>query len=131
MEVKGKVTRVLDIMTGTGKTGNQWKKQSFVIELEGNSQYPKSLCIDLWGDNIDQYKMAINEMVNCFIDIESREYNGKWFTNVKAWRIEKLNNDEAGINQDQGDPFKDVPVFPSDPNEKPPAEDSAMDDLPF
>lgn len=52
-------------------------------------QLPQKVCLTIWGDSIDQYKLKAGEEVNASIDIESREYNGKWYTDVKAWKIEK------------------------------------------
>ena len=78
-------------MTGQGKNG-EWKKQEFVIEQEGT--YPKKACISTWGDkvNIDDLAeksiMVEGAMLNVFFDIESREYQGKWFTNLTAWKAE-------------------------------------------
>tara|TARA_Y100000385_G_scaffold289557_1_gene359409 strand:- start:935 stop:1303 length:369 start_codon:yes stop_codon:yes gene_type:complete len=93
MKISGKIIAILPIQEGNSKNG-RWKKQSFVLETEGN--YPKSLCIDLWGDKIDDSNLAIGNMVIAYIELSSREWNGKWFTDVKAWKIQKggslLNN---------------------------------------
>ncbi len=70
---------------GTGKTGNTWKKQEFVLETEG--QYPKKVCISIWGDKHDANLLQVGNTVNVSFDIESREYNGKWYTDVKAWKL--------------------------------------------
>lgn len=87
MEVKGKVVAVLPLQSGTSQTGNQWKKQEFVIETF--AQFPKKICMTLFGDRVDQYPVAIDEEIVANIDIESREYNGRWYTNINAWKIEK------------------------------------------
>ena len=50
MEVTGKITNILAIQSGTGKTGNEWKKQEIIIQTE--EQYPKNICITLWGKSI-------------------------------------------------------------------------------
>jgi len=88
MEITGKVIRVLPTETGQGRNG-EWKKQQFVIEIEAG-QFPKKVCFVLWGaDKIDQAALTEGETVKVFFDIESREYNGRWYTDVKAWRIDK------------------------------------------
>ncbi len=84
MEIKGRVTQILPEQTGEGRNG-QWRKQSFVIEMPGT--YPKSVCFDVWGNNIDAFAIKQDDEIIVSIDIESREYNGRWYTNVKAWKV--------------------------------------------
>jgi len=86
MELAGKVVQVLDVVTGEGKNG-QWKKQDFILELPG--QYQRKVCITLFGDKIEQANLRTGDEVKVEIDIESREFNGKWYTNVKAWKVDK------------------------------------------
>ena len=42
-----------------------------------------------WGDKIDQFNIKQGEMVEVSVDLESREYNGRWYTDVKAWKVPK------------------------------------------
>lgn len=86
MEIRGKVKQLLEEIKGETSRGS-WRKQGVVIEVPGN--FPKSVCVDIWGDNIDAFALKADEEVVAQIDIESREYNGKWFTNVKAWRVDR------------------------------------------
>jgi hypothetical protein len=89
MEIIGKLSELLPEQTGQGKTGNSWRKRSFVIETL-DDQYPKKVCIDAWGDRADSLNtLSMGDELNVSFDIESREYNGRWYTNVKAWKIEK------------------------------------------
>ena len=84
MEIKGKVIQVLETQQGEGKNGT-WLKGGFVIETDG--KYPKKVMIEVWNDNIDTIEpVGINVTVQ--IEAESREYNGRWYTGLKAWRIE-------------------------------------------
>lgn len=85
MEVKGNVIAILPIATGQGKNG-EWKSQDFVIETSGT--YPKKVCINLYGDKISLIP-NIDEIVTVSVELESREYNGRWFTSVRAWKIDK------------------------------------------
>jgi len=85
MEIKGRLVKKLPAQTGQGRNG-EWKKQEFVIELEGT--YPRSVCISVWKDKINLDSLAEGTMLNVFFDIESREYQGKWFTNLTAWKAE-------------------------------------------
>jgi hypothetical protein len=86
MEISGKIIAVLPLATGQGKNGT-WRSQDYVLET--NDQYPKKVCFNLFGDKIDQFPIAIDDTVNVSFDIESREYNERWYTTIRAWKIEK------------------------------------------
>lgn len=86
MQINGKITNLLRLQTGQGKNG-EWKKQEFIIETSG--QYPKKVCVTAWGKTVD-YVPSIGTEVNVSFDIESREYNGKYYTEVKAFKIETV-----------------------------------------
>lgn len=88
MEITGRIIQLLPLQTGQGKNG-VWKKQDFVIETEG--QYPKKVCISAWGDKVSENMLVEGKEVTVSFDIESREFNGRWYTDVRAWRV-----DEAG-----------------------------------
>ncbi|MCC5936137.1 MAG: DUF3127 domain-containing protein [Lunatimonas sp.] len=86
MELNGKVIQALDEQSGNGRNG-VWKKRDYVIETGGN--YPKKVCVTVWGDKIDQFGLQVGDEVNLGIEIESREYNGKWYTDIKVWKAAK------------------------------------------
>lgn len=85
MEITGRIIQLLPLQTGQGKNG-VWKKQDFVIETDG--QYPKKVCISAWGDKISENVLVEGKEVTVSFDIESREFNGRWYTDVKAWKVE-------------------------------------------
>jgi len=89
MEVTGKVISILPEENGNGKNGI-WRKQSFVIETE--AKFPKKICITSWGDKIDEFAVKQGETITAHLDIESREYNARWYTDVKAWKVDKEND---------------------------------------
>ena len=93
MELSGKITKLLPLQTGQGKNGT-WKKQEYILEY--GEQYPKSVCFNLWGDKIDQYALNEGDDVTVFFDVESREYNGRYYTDVKGWRVDR-NQDNGAI----------------------------------
>jgi hypothetical protein len=123
MEIQGKIIQVLPLQTGEGKNG-PWKKQDFVIETE--SQYPKKVCISMWGDKIDENLIQEGNPVVASIDVESREYNGRWYTDVKAWKIEGQGGgapqSSSSPEQSSGAPAAATPL---------PAALEGEDDLPF
>ena len=88
-QIKGKLITKLPEVTGQGQKGT-WIKQSFIIETDG--QYPKQICLDAWGDVVDAVDIIKSRGIGTFLTIdfepESREFNGKWYTNLRAWKIE-------------------------------------------
>lgn len=88
LEITGKLIQKLPMQSGTSaRTGSSWQKQEFVIET--GDQYPKKICANLWGDKADQLnQFNIGDPIKVSFDLESREFNGKWYTDVKAWKIE-------------------------------------------
>jgi hypothetical protein len=113
LELKGKITNVLEEKSGTSSRG-EWRKQEYVIEIPGD--YPKPVCFMVWGDKIDQFRIAEGDELTVHFDLESREYNGRWYTDVKVWRVERA---DGGSEENQEPPPWD---------EQPPIKD---DDIPF
>ena len=86
MELIGKIIQVLPLQEGVSKAGNAWKKQEYILETLG-TQYPRKVCFNLFGDNVDKFPMQVGQDVTVSIDIESREFNGRWYTDVRAWNV--------------------------------------------
>ncbi|MBN1119178.1 MAG: DUF3127 domain-containing protein [Bacteroidales bacterium] len=121
MEIQGKIIQLLPEQSGTGKNG-QWRKQEYILETQ--DQYPRKVCFNLWGDKIDQNPVKEGDMVKVLFDIESREFNGRWYTDVKGWKIE---TQDQGAAPDGPPPIMDEADFaPSQDNSLP-----EEDDLPF
>ncbi len=117
MDISGKLIQLLPAQTGQGKNG-AWKKQEFVIET--GDTYPKKVCIAAWGDKIDLNSFKIGDALDVSFDVESREYNGKWYTDVKAWKVIAARPKEAGKTTSK----THEPSAPFD-------EASSSEDLPF
>lgn len=88
MELEGRIARKLNVQTGTSARG-AWSKQEFILEYqEGN--YPSQVCMNVWGDDkvkeLDKYQ--VGDRVKVSFNLSSREFNGRWYTDVRAWRIE-------------------------------------------
>lgn len=126
MDLKGKVILTMPLVTGEGKNG-QWRKQEFVIET--GDQYPKKVLFSLMGTKIDQNPVVLGQEVVVSFDAESREYNGKYYTNLNAWKISAAGSAPVQNN------FQ--PTQNQNMNEAPPvnvsfsADDNSTDDLPF
>ena len=115
MELKGRVIQLLPLQSGTGKRG-EWRKQEFIVETQ--SQYPKKVCLSIWGDKIDQFGVVEGDEVSVSVELESREYNNRWYTEARAWRIEKNSASR--------------PSGPPPPMDEPfDSSDGSSDDLPF
>lgn len=114
MELEGKILQINPLQSGEGKNGS-WKKQEFIVETK--SQYPKKVCVTAWGDKIDQFSLKESEDVKVSIELESREYNSRWYTDVRAWKVERI----GGAAHDIGEPE----ILPPSSSEAP------MDDPPF
>ncbi len=92
MEIQGKIIAVLPMVKGEGKNG-EWRLQEYVLETM--EQYPRKVCFGLFGDRIDRYPVAIDDVVAVSFDIESREWNGRWFTSIRAWKVDKVQPETA------------------------------------
>ena len=87
MEITGKIIELLTEKSGQSANG-QWRKQEYVLQTE--AEYPKKVCFMVWGDKIDQFNVKQDESLTVSIDLESREYNGRWYTDVKAWKVSRV-----------------------------------------
>ena len=89
MELIAKLVKKLPQEVGQGKNG-QWVKGAFVVETE--EQFPKKVCFTVWGENMITALDAIKEddQIKVYFSVESREYNERWYTDLKAYRIDSL-----------------------------------------
>lgn len=88
MEITGKIIAVLEARGGTSKAGNEWKMQEYVLET--HEQYPRKICFNVFGaDKIEQFNIQAGEEMTVSFDINAREYNGRWYNDIRAWRVER------------------------------------------
>ena len=126
MNISGKVVQVLPIQTGTSKAGNPWQKQEFVIDQGG--QYPRKVCISLFGDNVAKIPQ-VGQDVMVSVDIDSREFNGRWYTEIKAWNVVQAGAQQAAPAPQQ---VATAPAAaPAQPQPAPAPQAGVADDLPF
>lgn len=124
MEITGKIIQVLPPVSGTSKTGNPWKKREYVLETQ--ETYPRKVFFDFFGDRADQYPLEGGQTIKLSFDIESREYNGRWYTSIRGWKAEHLDN-AAPVQQPAANDFP-VDFPPAPVGDAAPA---GSDDLPF
>ena len=87
MDIKGKIIQKMDPVGGVSKAGNQWKKQEYVLETLDS--YPKKVKFDFFGDRADQYPLEVGDIITLSYDIESREFNGRWYTDIRGFKAMK------------------------------------------
>lgn len=110
---------------GISKAGKPWSKQEFVIETFDT--YPRKVCLSVMNDKVNELeRYNVGDTINASLNIESREYNGRWYTDVRAW---KLNSAQAATvgNTSQNGPSETFQGG-SDPGF---SNETASDDLPF
>ncbi len=145
MEVQGKIIQKLPLQEGTSKAGNPWRKQVYILETLEN--YPKKVAFDFFGDRINQYDSIceVGATVTLSYDIESREFNGRWYTDIRGWKAERYDPSAAqGVppmaSAQQPSPqqpyaqqpyaqapMAQAPAPPAGPAPMPPAPDFAQD----
>jgi hypothetical protein len=132
LKITGKIIQALALVEGVSKAGNAWKKREYVLET--NDQYPRKVFFNFFGERVDQYPLNIGDEVTVSFDLESREYNGRWYTDVRAWKAEKGNTQSVGepaqnFGMQQPPQFSNAP-YNTDASFAPnPGDDS--DNLPF
>jgi len=94
MEINGKLIELLPEKSGESANG-PWRKQEYILETEG--QYPKKVCFMAWSDKIDEFAIKEGENLVVSIDLESREFSGRWYTDVKAWKVTRAGAETDNI----------------------------------
>ena len=124
LEITGKLISILEQVKGQGAKG-EWVKQSFVIETE--EQYPKKVCITAWSENVNKIQtIAVNSTIKVAFRLESREYNGRWYTDVRAWKIDIMSAGTQPVSHNQNQPNQMAAAVDPMQNTV-----EAEDDLPF
>jgi hypothetical protein len=122
LDITGKIVQIMEPVKGTSKAGKDWVKQEFVVETQ--ETYPKKICIGMMGDKTNELgKFRVEDTVKVSLNLESREYNGKWYTNVNAWRIEAASTATASAAPTDNFHADSEPSFTPDAG--------GSDDLPF
>ena len=130
MEIQGKIIAVLPERSGISARG-EWKSQTFVIETQ--EQYPKKLAFDVFGaDRIANFDIHLGEVINVSFDIDAREYQGRYFNQIRAWNVNKVSQQanaqaRAGVGQPSA-PYTPH-AQPQQPQSTAPSSDP--DNLPF
>lgn len=122
MQYQGELYQILDYKEGEGKKG-KWMKQSFVVKTFG--QYPKFLALSAWGESVELVQsLKIYDRIEFDLEVSSREYNNKWYTDLTASNIEILERHngepplaakaQANVVKDEPEPPANSELFPTD-----------------
>ena len=123
LTISGRIVSVLPLQQGESKAGKPWQKQEYILDTGG--QYPRKVCFSLFGDSITKFPLQVGQDVTVSIDIESREWNSKWYTEVRAWNVAYASQQP----QLQAQPAPQPPV--AQPAPSTPPKQQAADNLPF
>lgn len=131
MEISGRIIAVLPERSGTSARG-EWKAQSFVVET--HDQYPRKMVFDVFGaERLQRFNIKSGDEVTVFFDIDAHEYQGRWFNNIRAFDVRKL---DAAAGEAAGQAAAAAPqptqAAPAPfPPAQPDAAGESTDDLPF
>ena len=141
MELTGKIIAEFNERGGiSNRTGNEWKAKSYVIEVPGD--YPRKMVFDVFGvERLQAFNIQIGETLTVHFDIDAHEYNGRWFNDIRAFRIDRgeaapAPTPEATTAAPAASAAPAAPVAPTTPQVDAAATipfeaPSATDDLPF
>ncbi|MCC8118327.1 MAG: DUF3127 domain-containing protein [Bacteroidales bacterium] len=98
MEIIGKIIQALPEVSGTSQAGRAWKKREYVLQTMDNSR-PRNVFFDFFGDAADQYPLTVGQEIKLSFDIESREWQGRWFTSIRGWKAEPAYQQQPAYQQ--------------------------------
>lgn len=129
--------RLGGLTEGTSARG-PWRKQDLIIETD--EQYPKTVCLTCWSNQIEEIQnMVPGQLIKAQIDVSSREFNGKWYTDVRVWRFDPVAVTPPSQVAPQASPATQQPIHqqPPMPTQSPSGVEDYFgasdngDDLPF
>ena len=113
MDIEGRIILDLGIQSGTSKAGNLWKKRECVLETFGT--YPRKVKFHIFGDRVDTINLEVGKDYVLSFDLESREYNGRWYTDVNVYRAaESLTGENQSSDLNYGSNLNN-PTFSQQP----------------
>ncbi len=119
MEFEGTVYKILPLQQGTSARG-EWQRQDVVFELP-QSEFSRKICVTFFNKPSDVAKLREGAAYTVSVNIESREFNGRWYTDVRAWRLQPKETQAATLEPDPIEEPRYIPT-PATPE---------VDDLPF
>lgn len=126
LSIEGKLKKLCPVLTGEGRNGT-WTRQDFILETFG--EYPKQICFSTWNDKAKEVQaLAVGSLLSVHFSAESREYNERWYTDLRAFRIDMMGVQQQGLTNQQ--PVTQQPTDAKPEDAKGEGEEES-DDLPF
>ena len=122
MEFEGTVYKIMPVTKGTSARG-EWQRQDIVFEYNDGGQFLRKICVTFFNRPDDVSKLREGASYNVSVNIESREYNGRWYTDIRAWRLQPKQAEAPAA-------MPDLPPMGTEPAYAP-APAAEVDDLPF
>lgn len=131
MEIIGKAIAALPVKSGVSqRTGEQWQSREYVIETQ--EQYPKKICFEVFGtDKLKEFNIRNNDLIKVHFDISAREYNGRWYNSIRAWKVEHANQDGSVVGSTAAAPAPQAAAQAAQAPAAAPAVQEREEDLPF
>lgn len=135
LEIEGVLAGKMNVQSGKSARG-EWSKQEFVVEFQ-DGNFTSNAVFSVWGaDKVkDLEAYSIGSRVKVSFGISSREYNGRWYTDLRAWRIQPTGQGHQAYPQQEVPagfaPTGNFQSVPAPTSEDIPGEVAADDDLPF
>lgn len=121
MEFEGVVYKIMPATKGTSARGD-WQRQEVIFEMP--SEFSRKVCVTFFNKESEVARLNEGATYTVSVNIESREYNGRWYTDVRAWRVQP--KQEAAPA-----PMPDMPPVGEEPSYTSSAASAEVDDLPF
>lgn len=139
LKIVGTVAKLMPISKGVSSTGREWVKQDIVMSMT-DGQFVRHFAASVMGqDRIDNFNLRVGDNIIASIDVDAREYNGRWFNSINIWKVERVgsnvNNHVSSGSQQSSSQSQNVQQ-PTEHKQQPqqPTNASAYnnsDDLPF
>lgn len=133
MEFTGKVIWMGEKRQGTSSAGKAWAAQEYAVQ-DAMQQYPRTICFNVLGEEkIKEFNIRLGEELKVYFDINAQEYNGRYFNNVRAWKVERPNAAQTMQPAPQQSAFVDPFAQQQAQQQQAPAQqqEQANDSLPF
>ena len=112
LKITGKIKQILEVEKGTSKAGKEYQKINFVIDT--GAQYNPDICFQIFGqEKVEQFQKYNKEgdNVDVSFNLSSREFKGKWYHSIDAWRVDKLEGEIYKAPQEPKDDEADTLPF--------------------
>ena len=123
MEFEGVVYKIMPATTGTSARGD-WQRQEVIFEIP--SEFSRKVCVIFFNRPSDVASLKEGKTYTVSISIESLEYNGRWYTDVRAWRVQPKQEETP-----EAAPMPDMPPLAEEPQYTSASTVAEVDDLPF